>query len=319
MIDRLTRAVSAALGSAVVSMSRTRGGDINDAFEALLADGRSVFVKTNTRADPHMFAREARGLDWLREAGAIRVPAVLAFSEGTREDERAREGRGRDAGEARGPDARGPDARGQNDTPFLILERVEFAPRARDFDELLGRQLASLHRFGAPAFGFVESNFIGSLPQDNRPCDTWPDFYVSRRLQPQVRAAIDRGHAPSRWRRDFDRLFARMTDLVGPPEPPARLHGDLWGGNVLADDRGAPCVIDPAVYGGHREVDLAMLRLFGGAGSRCFAAYDEAWPLAEGHADRVPLYQLYPLLTHVNLFGGGYVPSVERALGTYVT
>ncbi len=302
MIDRLARAVSAALGSAVMSMSRTRGGDINDACDARLADGRSVFVKTNARANPRMFACEARGLDWLREANAIRVPAVLAVSEGTGGDRGAQEAPG-----------------GRDDPPFLVLERLASASPARDFDEQLGRQLARLHRIGATVFGFVEPNFIGSLPQDNRPCDTWPDFYVSRRLQPQVRAAIDRGHAPSRWRRDFDRLFARMTDLVGPPEPPARLHGDLWGGNVLADERGAPCVIDPAVYGGHREVDLAMLRLFGGAGSSCFAAYHETWPLADGHADRVPLYQLYPLLTHVNLFGGGYVHSVERALGAYVS
>jgi fructosamine-3-kinase len=133
-----------------------------------------------------------------------------------------------------------------------------------------------------------------------------------------VRAAIDSGHAPARWSRDFDRLFVRMPELTGPPESPARLHGDLWGGNVLADEQGAPCLIDPAVYGGHREVDLAMLRLFGGADPRCFAAYDETWPLAPGHEDRVRLYQLYPLLVHVNLFGGSYVQSVESALHAYL-
>jgi len=289
MIDRLTHAVSAALGSAVVSASRARGGDINDAFEARLADGRRVFVKTNAHADPRMFACEAHGLEWLREAGAIRVPLVLAH-----------------------------DGSNRNETPFLVLERIASAPPAHDFDEQLGGRLARLHRFGAPAFGFEEPNFIGSLPQDNTPCDTWPELYASRRLEPQVRAAIDRGHAPPRWQRDFDRLFARLADLTGPPEPPARLHGDLWGGNVMPDERGEPCVIDPAVYGGHREVDLAMLRLFGGASPRCIAAYDETWPLAHGHTDRVRLYQLYPLLVHVNLFGGGYVQSVESALRAYL-
>jgi fructosamine-3-kinase len=286
MTDRLTDAVSAALGVAVASLSPTRGGDINEAFEARLTDGRRVFVKTNAHADARMFGCEARGLDWLRAAQAIRVPKVLAV--------------------------------GENKTRFLVLERISSAPPARDFDDQLGRQLAQMHRCDTPRFGFDEANFIGSLPQDNTHCETWPEFYVKRRLEPQVRAAINHGHAPPRWRRDFERLFTRMTELTGPPEPPARVHGDLWGGNVLADDRGAPCVIDPAVYGGHREMDLAMLRLFGGASARCFAAYHEAWPLADGHADRVRLYQLYPLLTHVNLFGSGYVQAVEGALREYL-
>ena len=109
-------------------------------------------------------------------------------------------------------------------------------------------------------------------------------------------------------------MCARLPELCGPAEPPARLHGDLWGGNAIADEHGEPVLIDPAVYGGHREIDLAMMRLFGGFGARCFAAYDEAYPLADGHAERVALYQLYPLLVHVNLFGGGYVASVERVL-----
>jgi fructosamine-3-kinase len=109
-----------------------------------------------------------------------------------------------------------------------------------------------------------------------------------------------------------------MDDLTGPPEPPSRLHGDLWSGNVMVDDDGAPCLIDPAVYAGHREVDLAMLRLFGGMSARTLAAYHEAAPLADGHESRVALYQLYPLLVHVNLFGGSYVSSVERALEQYL-
>jgi fructosamine-3-kinase len=287
-LPHLTDAVSVALGSAVVSATRAHGGDINDAYDVILADGRRVFVKTNARADRRLFACEARGLDWLREPNAIRVPRVLAVSQH------------------------------ENETPFLVLERIAPATPARDFDVLLGQRLAHLHRAGATRFGFDEANFIADLPQDNTPCDTWPAFYVARRLQPRLRAAIDSGQAPASWSRDFDRLFARMPELTGPPEPPARLHGDLWAGNVLADEQGAPCVIDPAVYGGHREVDLAMLRLFGGAGPRCFAAYDETWPLAPGHPDRVRLYQLYPLLVHVNLFGGSYVHSVESALRAYL-
>src|SRR6185369_76069 len=161
-------------------------------------------------------------------------------------------------------------------------------------------------------------NFIGRLPQMNAQLDDpragWAAFYRQRRLEPQLRRAADRGLASARMRRGFDRLFATLETLVGPDEVPARLHGDLWGGNLMCDAAGAPCLIDPAVYGGHREIDLAMMRLFGGFGPRVFAAYDEAWPLADGHEARVDLYQLYPLMVHVNLFGGGYGASVESAL-----
>jgi fructosamine-3-kinase len=233
-----------------------------------------------------MFAAEARGLGWLGEAGALRIPRVVAVA--------------------------APEAPQQ----FLVLELVATGAPARDFDERLGRGLAALHRHGAPAstFGLDHDNFIGWLPQANAPAGTWPEFYRARRLEAQLRRAADEGRASSRMRQGFERLFGVLEQLCGPAEPPARLHGDLWGGNLLCDDRGGPCLIDPAVYGGHREIDLAMMRLFGGFGARVFDAYDDAWPLADGHQERVLLYQLYPLMVHVNLFGGSYVASVEAAL-----
>jgi protein-ribulosamine 3-kinase len=293
MNEPLIHGVSAALGSSMRTYARAHGGDINDAYDVTLADGRLVFVKSNDEADPRMFACEARGLEWLREADAIRIPRVLAYS-----------------GEA------------QDDAAFLVLERITPTARAADYEERLGHGLAALHRTASMSldgrFGFPEPNFIGSLTQDNTFAETWPEFYVTRRLEPQVRAAIDRGIAPASWQRGFARLFAVMDDLTGPPESPSRLHGDLWSGNVMVDDHGAPCLIDPAVYAGHREVDLAMLRLFGGLTARTLAAYHEAAPLAGDHASRVALYQLYPLLVHVNLFGGSYVSSVERALQQYL-
>jgi fructosamine-3-kinase len=280
--------VGRALGARVVSARPLSGGDINEASLLTLDDGRSLFAKTNAAAAPAMFPAEARGLRWLAEAGALRIPRVVAVS-----------------GEEDGPS-------------YLVLEHIGAGRRRPDFDVALGRGLAALHRFGAAQFGLDHDNFVGKLPQSNRPAATWADFYRDRRLEPRLRQAIDQGLASPRMRRDGARVLQRMEDLVGPPEPPARLHGDLWGGNLLVDEAGAPCLIDPAAYAGHREVDLAMMRLFGGFGARVFDAYAEAWPLAPGHEERVPLYQLYFLLVHVNIFGASYVSGVEDALASLV-
>jgi fructosamine-3-kinase len=290
MIDgELEGALRYALGAGVKTTRRLSGGDINDAFEVELSSGVRVFLKTNASAPASMFPAEAQGLDWLRATGALRIPEVLAVSSG-------REGQ----------------------PCFLVLELLVPATPQRDFDEQLGRGLAQLHRHGAEGFGFAIDNFIGSLPQRNRTHDTWADFFWYERLEPQLARAVAAGQATSRMRAGFERLASKLTQLFGPTEPPARLHGDLWGGNLHVDANGAPCLIDPAAYGGHREVDLAMMRLFGGFGERVFRAYQEVWPLSPGYAERIALYQLYPLLVHVNLFGGGYADSVERSLARYV-
>ena len=281
-------AVAAALGSAIEEARPVAGGSINQALACRLADGRRVFVKGNPGADPRMFPCEARGLAWLAEAGALRVPRVLAVN---RESDRV---------------------------AFLVLELLDAGRPAPDHDAALGRGLAALHRAGAPCFGLDHDNFLATLEQDNTPAPDWPSFYVQRRLEPLVRRAIDAGDAPASWVSAFERLYAGIDQLCGPPEPPARLHGDLWSGNLHRDPAGAPVLIDPAVYGGHREIDLAMLQLFGSPGPGFFAAYDEAFPRAPGHRERVALYQLYPLLAHVNLFGSGYLSAVEGALGRYV-
>ncbi|MEB2311741.1 MAG: fructosamine kinase family protein [Sorangiineae bacterium] len=275
MDERLRGAVERALGAKLGRTRRLAGGDISEAFLVELADGRRVFVKSLPSAAPSMFLAEARGLAWLAEARALRVPEVLAVG---------------------------------SEVPFLALEYLEPGAPCAGFDEALGRGLAALHRAGAPRFGLEHPNFIGRLAQDNTPEPDWPTFYRARRLAPLVRE-LDLA------RRDrFERLFARLPELVGPAERPARLHGDLWSGNLHRAPEGEPCLIDPAAYGGHREVDLAMMRLFGGFSERVFDAYAEAYPLAAGHAERVPLYQLYPLLVHVGLFGAGYLGSVDRAL-----
>lgn len=286
MSPELRAIIGRELGAQVKQAARLGGGSINEAYEVSLSDGREVFVKTHARAPGGMFGAEARGLRWLAEAGAIRVPTAIAFS----------------------------DSR----PAFLVLELLQPARRRQDFDEELGRGLAALHAFGAPGFGLDHDNFIGNLTQSNVPADDWPTFYWASRLEPQLRMAADRGLIDRGMRTQFDALSRVMTERVGPQEPPSRLHGDLWGGNLHVDEAGRPCLIDPAVYGGHREIDLAMMKLFGGFGAAAFAAYEEASPLAPGAAARVPLYQLYPLLVHVNLFGGSYVGSVKRALSACV-
>jgi fructosamine-3-kinase len=196
----LDAALEQTLGSAVRRASRLSGGDINDAFELELEDGRRLFVKTNRAAPKGMFQAEARGLAWLGSARALAVPSVVAV--------------------------------GDDASSFLVLELIEPGPRRRGFDEELGRALGALHRASPGAFGLDHDNFIGSLPQSNREHARWADFFQSERLEPQLRLASNGGRATTGIRRGFDRLFARLGELVGPEEPPARLHGDLWGGNL---------------------------------------------------------------------------------------
>lgn len=193
---------------------------------------------------------------------------------------------------------------------WLALEWL--ALEGRPDPAALGRGLAQLHAVGAPQFGLDRANYLATLAQDNHAEVDWPAFYVERRLRPLcARAGLGLD-------RELDRLRMRR-DLFGPAEPPARLHGDLWWGNVAAC-AGAPVILDPAVYGGHREIDLAMLALFGGLPERLVDAYDEVAPLAAGWRDRIVLHQLYPLAAHACLFdgapGGGYGGQVARGLAT---
>lgn len=281
-------AAGRALGEPIVIARPLAGGDTNQAYRIQLRSGRVAFLKTRPDAPPRFFASEAKGLAWLREARAVRIPEVLAAS----------------PGEVAGPD-------------FLILEWIPSAPRRKDFDEVLGQRLAALHRDSAGVHGLSFDNYIGPLAQVNESLPRWADFYRERRLEPQLRLALARGLLGEATERRFARLFSQLDQLVGPTEPPARLHGDLWVGNLHVDEHGCPCLIDPAVYGGHREMDLGMMRLFGGFSPRVFAAYAEAYPLATGHSDRVSLCQLYPLLVHLNLFGSRYAGPVEQALSRY--
>jgi fructosamine-3-kinase len=281
-------ALAAALGEEVVGLEPVPGGALNAAYRATLAGGARVFVKTAPDAAPGAYAAEAAGLRWLGAARALPVPDVLAV-----------------------------DAR------WLALRWVDGGGR---LDEAtLGRGLAAVHRAGAESFGALPGGgatdapyVLGPLVLPNAPGDAWPAFYAESRLLPLVRMAADRGALDAGGVRAVESVAARIDELAGPAEPPARLHGDLWSGNVHAGADGRPWLIDPAAYGGHREIDLAMLSLFGSPSSAFGAAYDEVWPRADGHAERVALYQLLPLLVHAVLFGGGYGASARRAAERFV-
>ena len=257
------------------------GGDVSRAARVVLDDGRIVFVKTHDAPPDGFFTTEASGLGWLAEPGSVRVPAVLSVDD---------------------------------DPAHLALEWIVEGSASADTDVALGRALADLHRAGAPCFGREDGRTTGSRGLPNDPCGSWSEFYATQRLGPLARMARDERVLEPDVVRAVDRVADRLDDLGGDPERPARLHGDLWGGNRLVGDDGDSWLVDPAAHGGHREFDLAMMRLFGGFDPSCFGAYEDAFPLAAGWQERVPLHQLAPLLVHAIKFGGGYVRAVEEAV-----
>ncbi len=240
-------------------------------YRATLADGREVFVKAADAPLGGLLQAEERGLRWLRAAGHAPVPEVLGCDQST-----------------------------------LVLSWLKAGNPDRTAAERFGRDLAGLHASGAGRFGAPWEGFIASLPLDNTMDDAWPSWYARYRLAPFLRRGADGGALSAPDVRLIETVMARIGDLAGPAEPPARLHGDCWSGNVIwAQGRG--WLVDPAAHGGHRQTDLAMLALFGAPHlDRIIGAYTEAAPLAAGWRTRVPLHQLHPLLVHVCLFGAGY-------------
>jgi fructosamine-3-kinase len=261
------------------------GGSICQARRLTLEDGTSIFAKSlETRAPEHFFQAEARGLVWLAEAaeaGGAPVPEVIVAL-----------------------------------PQLLALGWVEPGEPSTAAAERLGRELAATHGAGADSFGAPWPGFIGSLPQDNTPGHSWPQWFADRRLEPYLRMAAERGALADTDVTAVERVLMRIDRYAPPAEAPARLHGDLWPGNVLWAADGRAWLVDPAAHGGHRETDLAQLVLFGGAPhlDRILAAYDEAWPLEPGWRERVPLHQLHLFLVHAALFGGHYRDAVMAAV-----
>jgi fructosamine-3-kinase len=280
-------AISASIAAATgqpfrhASHASIGGGCINQSFHLRGRDGREFFVKLNASDKHEMFAAEAAGLAAMVATGTVRVPQ--------------------------------PVAHGLCDAQsFLVLEYLELGSRGNA--RLLGEQLAALHRCTSSRFGFLRDNFLGTTPQPNGWAADWIAFWRERRLGHQLRLAAENGYGGN-----LQTLGEKLMDelpafFAGYAPQPSLLHGDLWGGNhgFLAD--GAPAIFDPASYYGDRECDLAMTELFGGYGADFHAAYREAWPLDAGYAVRCELYNLYHILNHANLFGGGYARQAEGAM-----
>jgi len=280
MID-LQAHLMGVLDTESLTLTPLSGGDVAQAFAVRRTDGSVVFAKTHATAPPGFFVTEATGLAWLRDADAVPIPEVVHVSD---------------------------------DPPVLVLEWIPPGNAHADTEEELGRALAALHAAGAPSFGREDRRSTGSRGLPNEPCDTWAEFYATNRLLPLAKLATDGRALAASTVDEIEAVAGRLDDLGGPPEPPARLHGDLWAGNRVIAEGGQSWLIDPAAHGGHREFDLAMMRLFGGFGDACFAAYAEVHPLADGWEDRVPLHHLAPLIVHAIKFGGGYAAATERAL-----
>jgi protein-ribulosamine 3-kinase len=277
----LEAAAAAALGRGVRlgSAAAVSGGCINDCY-LVQAGAARVFVKLNAARFADAFAAEADGLSALRAAG-MRAPEPLAH--------------GAAAGHA-----------------YLALEALELGGK-EDF-AALGHALAALHRSRGERFGWTRDNFIGASAQRNSSSGDWIEFWRERRLAPQLALAVANGHGEIR--QPMERICAGLPQLLeGRTPEPSLLHGDLWRGNVGFLAGGAPVVFDPALYRGDREADLAMTELFGGFPRAFYAAYEEAWPLDDGYGRRKHLYNLYHLLNHLNLFGGGYLAQVRSTLG----
>lgn len=269
----------------IVRATGVQGGDVSTAFRLELEDGRRVFAKTSAAVPPQHFTTEADGLAWLRGASELCVPQLVAVSD---------------------------------TSPFLVLEWIEEECAVAETEASFGRGLAALHHAGSASFGRTDRRPTGSRGLPNEPCATWTEFYATQRLLPLIRLARNSQALPDCTLRGLETIAGQLGELGGDPEPPARLHGDLWAGNRLVGRGGRNWLIDPAAHGGHREFDLAMMRLFGGFGPDVFAAYAETHPLAAGWQDRVALHQLAPLVIHAVKFGGSYPASVERALSGYV-
>ena len=278
---KLFEDIGKAKGFEIKEITPLSGGSINDVFLVSNSFEKRVLKINEVTRFPRMFQAEKEGLDILKTTETFVVPEVYSQAE-------------------------------INGFSFLLMEFIPQGNQDPSFWIYFAENLSSLHRATSPEFGFSSNNYIGSLPQINEPRQTAADFYIDQRLEPQLRWAAEKGY---RFR-ELEAALRKIAEAI-PPEPPALLHGDLWSGNYLITEKGFPALIDPAVCYAPREMDLAMMKLFGGFPEQVFDTYSELYPLPPGFSERIPLWQLYYLLVHLNIFGSSYLPSVTAILDRY--
>jgi fructosamine-3-kinase len=280
--------IKAAIEDQIISQHSVSGGCINDAKIVTTQSGKSFFVKTNINSPKDMFLKEANGLRELAKANVIRIPKVIYSAD-----------------------------------DFIIIENIVPEIKSKSFWENFGRNFAKLHQYMNKDFGFYEDNYIGSTPQLNIPNEiesvSWEEFYFNKRLLFQYKLAEKNGYAGEELHKFFFQLESKISSILKDCDAkPSLLHGDLWSGNFITDETGNACLIDPAVYYGHREADLAMTKLFGGFDNRFYLAYNEEFPFDDGYKYRENIYKLYHVLNHLNLFGSGYYQQAVSLIKYYL-
>lgn len=281
----LKNRLSEEFGIEALRFSPVSGGDINRAFRVSTA-GDEYFLKYNRSAPDDFFEKEAHGLQKLgASASGIRIPKVITAGR--------------------------PD---QNTPGFLLMEYIQTGSTGDS--TLFGQQLAQIHSASGDYFGLDMDNYIGTLPQKNDPDKSWVSFFGENRIDPQLEMAFQSGKLSTELLKNWNRLAAELPSIF-PPSKPSLLHGDLWGGNYLFDEHGTAVLVDPAIYYGHPEMDLAFTRMFGGFSEEFYRGYESVSPLEKGFSGRIPIYNLYPLLVHVNLFGGHYTSQAEQFLKSF--
>ncbi len=285
--DKLKNKIEAQTGEIILAASSLSGGCISDAYKLDLKSGGSFFLKLNFNASDDMFLKEAHGLLEIQKAEAIRVPKVILY-----------------------------------DSSFILTEFMGTGKKSKMFDEDFGRKFALMHKFSRDEFGFYENNYIGSTAQINLSegieKTDWVKFYFNKRILFQYKLAEKNGYSTPELGSGVSSLENKIEQILeGSKEKPSLLHGDLWGGNYMVDVNGDACLIDPAVYYGHREADLAMTKLFGGFNSRFYGSYNECFPLPGGYEYRENIYKLYHILNHLNLFGSGYYSQAISLMNYY--
>ena len=286
--EHLRELISEQLNTAIssIELHAVGGGSINEAYRVSINAGQQFFLKLNSKTKfPGLFEKEKGGLDFLASQHCIQTPSVFFYS-------------------------------AVDNYQLLLLQWIDRGTRNESFWKIFGEQLARLHYVNDRHFGFVEDNYMGSLPQANEPTVEWPTFFVRHRLLPQIEMATASQLLQKAHRAAFDSLFLKLSSVFDAGKP-SLLHGDLWSGNFMCDERSLPVLIDPAVYFGHRSMDLAMTTLFGGFDSSFYESYNYHFPLPPNYSEQWQICNLYPLLIHLNLFGSSYLHQIIDTLNKF--